>query len=108
MDGVTKSSVSDVNIMLKSNIKAITKLKQMHMKQRFHHDREKNRFSKYLNRGNIPYSYSDTRRVTLVTSPLIRNEWVKDREVFITSRTYSWSFVIHIFHIGQPSHGVIA
>jgi hypothetical protein len=26
--------------------------------------------------------------------------------VFTTSETYPWSFVTHIFHNGQPSHGV--
>jgi hypothetical protein len=25
--------------------------------------------------------------------------------VFATSGTYPWSFVTHIFHSGQPSHG---
>jgi len=25
--------------------------------------------------------------------------------VFTTSGTYPWSFVTHIFHSGQPSHG---
>jgi hypothetical protein len=29
----------------------------------------------------------------------------KDREVFTTSGTYTWSFVTQIFHSGQPSHG---
>jgi hypothetical protein len=29
----------------------------------------------------------------------------KDREVFMTSGTYPWSFVTQIFHNGQPSHG---
>jgi hypothetical protein len=48
---------------------------------------------------------SDTRRVYLVTYPVISHEWGKDREVFTTSGTYPWSFVTHIFHSGQPSHG---
>jgi hypothetical protein len=29
----------------------------------------------------------------------------KNREVFTTKGTYPWSFVTHIFHKGQPSHG---
>ena len=29
----------------------------------------------------------------------------KGREMFTTSETYPWSFVTHIFHNGQPSHG---
>ena len=37
-------------------------------------------------------STSGTRRVTLVTNPII-------------SGTYPWSFVTHIFRNGQPSHG---
>jgi hypothetical protein len=49
-------------------------------------------------------STSDTHRVNLVTNPVISHEWGKDREVFTTSGTYPWSFVPHIFHIGQPSH----
>ena len=51
------------------------------------------------------YSTSGIRRVNLVTNPVISHEWGKDREVFTTSGTYLWSFVTHIFHNGQPSHG---
>ena len=50
-------------------------------------------------------STSGTRRVNLVTNPVISREWGKDLEVFTTSGTYPWSFVTHIFHSGQPSHG---
>jgi hypothetical protein len=50
-------------------------------------------------------STSDTRRVNLVTNPLISHERGKDREVVMTSGTYPWSFVTQIFHNGQPSHG---
>ena len=46
-------------------------------------------------------STSVTRRVNLVTSPMIKH----DREVLTTSATYPWSFVTQIFHNGQPSHG---
>jgi hypothetical protein len=35
-----------------------------------------------------------SRRGTLVTIPVINPEWGKDREVFSTSGTYSWSFVL--------------
>jgi hypothetical protein len=50
-------------------------------------------------------STSGTRRVNLVTNPVISREWGKDWEVFTTSGTYPWSFVTQIFHNGQPSHG---
>jgi len=50
-------------------------------------------------------STSDTRRVNLVTNPVISHERGKDREVFTTSGTYPWSFLTLIFHNGQPSHG---
>jgi hypothetical protein len=50
-------------------------------------------------------STSDSRRVNLVTNPVISYEWGKDREVFTTSGTYPWSFVTHVFHSDQPSHG---
>jgi len=50
-------------------------------------------------------STSDTRRVNLVTNPMISHERGKDREVLTTSGTYPWSFVTQIFHDGQPSHG---
>jgi len=50
-------------------------------------------------------STSGTRRVNLVTNPVISREWGKDIEVFTTSGTYPWSFVTQIFHNGQPSHG---
>jgi hypothetical protein len=41
-------------------------------------------------------STSGTRRVNLVTNPMISREWGKDREVFTTSGTYQWSFVTQI------------
>ena len=41
-------------------------------------------------------STGDTRRVNLVTNPLISHEWGKDRKVFTTSGTYPWSFVTQI------------
>ena len=50
-------------------------------------------------------STSGTRRVTLVTHPVISREWGKDREVLATSGTYPGSFVTQIFLSGQPSHG---
>jgi hypothetical protein len=50
-------------------------------------------------------STSGTRRANLVTNPVISREWGKDREMYTTSGTYSWSFVTQIFHNGQPSHG---
>ena len=50
-------------------------------------------------------STSGTRRVTLVTNPVISHEWRKSREVFTTSGTYPWSFVTQIFHSGQPNYG---
>ena len=49
-------------------------------------------------------SASGTRRVNLVTNPVISHERGKDREVFTTSGTYPWSFVTQIFHNSQPSH----
>ena len=50
-------------------------------------------------------STSDSRRVTLVTKPVVSHEWSKDREVLMTSGKYPWSFVTQIFRNGQPSHG---
>ena len=50
-------------------------------------------------------STSGTRRVNLLTNPVISREWGQDREVFTTSGTYPWSFVTQIFHNGLPSHG---
>jgi hypothetical protein len=49
-------------------------------------------------------STSDTRRVNLATNHLIRQEGGKDREVFATSGTYSWSFVPHISNNSQTGH----
>jgi hypothetical protein len=49
-------------------------------------------------------STSGTRLVNLVANPVISHEWGKNREVFTISRTYSLSFVTHIFHSDQPSH----
>ena len=45
-------------------------------------------------------STSGTRRVNLVTNPVISREWGKDKEVFTTSGTYPWSFVTQRFHNG--------
>ena len=42
-------------------------------------------------------STSGTRRVNLVTNPVISREWGQDRKVFTTSGTYPWSFVTRIF-----------
>ena len=56
-------------------------------------------------RISSPCSTSDTRRVILVTNPVVNCEWGKNREVLTTSGTYPWSFVTQIFHNGQPSHG---
>jgi hypothetical protein len=44
-------------------------------------------------RVDISCSTSGTRRVNLVTNPVITHEWGQDREVFGTSGTYLWSFV---------------
>ena len=44
-------------------------------------------------------STNGTRRVNLITNPVICREWGKDREVFTTSGTYPWSFVTQIFQI---------
>jgi hypothetical protein len=48
-------------------------------------------------------STSGTRRVNLVTNPVISREWGKDREVFTTSGTYPWSLSQKIISI---RHGV--
>ena len=58
-----------------------------------------------LRKGKSSCSTSGTRRVDLVTNPVISHEWGKDREVITTSGTYTWSFVTQIFQNGQPSHG---
>jgi len=50
-------------------------------------------------------STSDTRRVNLVTNPMISHEWGKEWEVFTTIGTYPWSFVTPIFYKGLPSYG---
>jgi hypothetical protein len=55
-------------------------------------------------RVSSSWSTSGTRRVNLVTNPVMGHEWGKDLEVF-TSGTYPWSFVTHIFHNSQLSHG---
>jgi hypothetical protein len=49
-------------------------------------------------------STGGTRRVNLVTNPVISHEWGNDREVLTTSGTYPWSFVTQIFHSDQPRH----
>ena len=60
---------------------------------------------KCFERMSSSCSISGTRRGNLVTNPVISHEWGMDREVFMTSGTYPWSFMTPIFHNGQPSHG---
>ena len=52
-------------------------------------------------KGRSSCSTSGTRRVNQVTNPVIGDERGKDWEVL----TYPWSFVIQIYHNGQPCHG---
>jgi hypothetical protein len=49
-------------------------------------------------RVSSSWSTSDTRRVNLVTTPVISHERWKDREVLTTRGTYPWSVVTQIFH----------
>ena len=51
--------------------------------------------------GRVSSSYyiSDSRRVNLVTNPLISHEWRKDREVLTTSGTYIRGHLRHIYSI---------
>ena len=46
-------------------------------------------------------STSDTRRVNLVTNPVISHERGKNQEVFTTNGTYPWLFVTQIFYNGS-------
>jgi hypothetical protein len=46
------------------------------------------------------FSTSGTRRVTLVTNPVISHEWVWNRAVITESETYPLSFVTQIFRNG--------
>jgi hypothetical protein len=55
-------------------------------------------------RVSSSFSTSGTRRVNLVTNPVISHEWGEDWEVFTTCGTYPLSFVTQIFHNGPTSH----
>ena len=46
--------------------------------------------------GTVSSTCSTSSRVNLVTNPVISHERGKDREVFTTSGTYPWSFVISL------------
>ena len=50
---------------------------------------------------------SGTGRANLVTNPVIFHEWGKDLEVLMTTGTYPWSFVTHIFHNGQQIYNLV-
>jgi hypothetical protein len=69
---------------------------------RFLHNNFSSVYRIFTKLGHI---FSLSRHVNLVTNPVISREWGKDREEFTTNGTYPWSFVTHIFHNGQPSHG---
>ena len=58
----------------------------------------------YSGRVSSFSSTSGTHHANLVTNSVTSHEWGKDRDMFMTSGT--WSFVTQIFHNGQPSHGV--
>ena len=58
-----------------------------------------------LRKGSSSCSTSGTRDVNLVTNPVISRERGKDRDVFTTSGTYTWSLMTHIFHSGHRSQG---
>ena len=60
---------------------------------------------RFSGRVSSSCSTGDTRRINLVTNPVISHERGTDREVLTTSGTYPWSFVTQIFHNGQPSRG---
>jgi len=46
-------------------------------------------------------STCDTRRIALVTNPVISHKWEKDRIVITTDGTYPWLFVTQIFRNGS-------
>jgi hypothetical protein len=46
-----------------------------------------------------------TRRIILITNPLISHEWGQDRNVSKNDGSYRWLFVTQIFLTGLPSHG---
>jgi hypothetical protein len=48
---------------------------------------------RFSGRVSSSSSTSDTRRVNLVTNPVISHDLSKDREVFPTSGTYPWSLI---------------
>jgi hypothetical protein len=48
--------------------------------------------------GRVGSSTSGTRRVNLITNPVINHEWGKDREVFTTSGTYGSVVIIQEFY----------
>jgi hypothetical protein len=55
-------------------------------------------------RSKICDEPSDTRRVNLVTNPVISHKRGKDREVLTTSGTYPCSFVTQIFYSGSHEY----
>ena len=55
---------------------------------------------RFSGRVSSSCSTSGTRRVDLLTNPVISRKWGKDREGFTTSGRYPWSFVTQIFHNG--------
>ena len=48
-------------------------------------------------------STSGALRISLVTNPVICDEWGKNRDVRTTSGTFPWSLVTQIFRNGQQS-----
>ena len=72
--------------------------KTLHGKQKIEqHKPTKNQvWTQVLRKGGIFLSNICTRRITLITNPMINREWGKDLKVFATSGTYPWSLVAQL------------
>ena len=103
----TKEWSISVNLRSKDNTMAKRKrtkgqimiCKTLHGKQKIEqHKPTKNQvWTQVLRKGGISLSNICTRRITLITNPMINREWGKDLKVFATSGTYPWSLVAQLF-----------
>ena len=88
---------------MKKNKRTNNDLQNIHIKLKIESNTNatKNRgWTQVFLKGKQLLLHKGTRRVTLVTNPVISHEWGKDRKVFSTSGAYPWSFVTQMFRSG--------
>jgi len=76
----------------KKRIKGQTTIyKTLHMKPKI--PTKKRRWNQELRKDSSSWFTSGTRRVTILTNPVIKHGWGKDLKVVTSSVAYSWTYM---------------